>query len=433
MERSICPLCERLRHHFPVRFGSHPMKLLFVHERIGALGGAEVNVLAAAGELRRRGHTLAFAHGTGTDSPEWRETFAERFPLAVDGRVSGAELTRVLTRFEPELVFLHKFSDPGVLDALAASGVPVVRMVHDHDLTCMRGYKYGYLSRRICQRALSPYCIFPCGACLVRSGKGASLPVRWVSYRAKRRELEVNKQFDRLVVATDYMRGELLRNGFGAERIEIHPPVPRAGTAAVPPPSFSERNLIVYAGQIIRGKGVDVLLESLARVTVPFECVILGDGSHRHECEQLSRRLGLSDRVRFAGFVPQAQVADYYRDASLAVMSSVWPEPFGATGLEAMRCGLPVVAFDAGGIREWLLDGTNGYLIPWMDRAAFAARVETLLRDKTLAAQLGANGRQLADERFNFGRYIDGLENLFARVTARPQVITAWREEAEAV
>lgn len=408
------------------------MKLLFVHERIGALGGAEVNVLAVAEELRRRGHTLALAHGPGAESPEWRETFAECFPLENDGEVSGEALTRVLTRFEPELAFLHKFSNPDVLDALAASGVPVVRMVHDHDLYCMRGYKYGYFSREICQRALSPYCIFPCGACLARSGKGASLPVRWVSYRAKRRELEVNKQFDRLVVATDYMRGELLRNGFGADRIEIHPPVPRAGVPAATP-SFSERNLIVYAGQIIRGKGVDVLLESLARVTVPFECVILGDGSYRAACEQLSRRLGLSDRVRFAGFVPQAQVAAYYRDASLAVMSSVWPEPFGATGLEAMRCGLPVVAFDAGGIREWLLDGENGYLVPWMDRDVFAARVEKLLRNKGLAERLGANGRQIAEERFNFGRYIGGLEDLFARVVARPQVATTWRQEPEAV
>lgn len=431
MERSFCPFCDRLRHHSPTPFGFHPMKLLFVHERIGALGGAEVNVLAAAGELRRRGHTLAFAHGPGTESREWSETFAERFPLESHRRTAGAGLTRVLAQFEPDLVFLHKFSDPGVLDALAGSGVPVVRMVHDHDLYCMRGYKYGYLSRQICRRALSPYCIFPCGACVARAGGNASFPVRWVSYRAKRREIEVNKQFDRLVVATDYMRGELLRNGFGADRVEIHPPVPRAGMAAATP-SFSERNLIVYAGQIIRGKGVDVLLESLARVTVPFECVILGDGSHRAACEQLSRRLGLTDRVHFAGFVPQAQVVDYYRDASLAVMSSVWPEPFGATGLEAMRCGLPVVAFDAGGIREWLLDGVNGHLVPWMDRDLFAARVEALLRDKAQAARLGAQGRQIAEERFNFSRYIDGLENLFARVAARPQVVTEWRQAVEA-
>ena len=121
--------------------------------------------------------------------------------------------------------------------------------------------------------------------------------------------------------------------------------------------------------------------------------------------------------------MPQSRIAAYYRDATLAVMSSLWPEPFGATGLEAMRCGLPVVAFDAGGIREWLLDGVNGFLVPWRDRAAFGARVDALLRDKALARRLGENGRQLANERFNFAAYIDGLENLFTQVAAQPPAI----------
>jgi glycosyltransferase involved in cell wall biosynthesis len=83
-----------------------------------------------------------------------------------------------------------------------------------------------------------------------------------------------------------------------------------------------------------------------------------------------------------------------------------------------MRCGLAVVAFDAGGVSEWLLDGENGFLVPWKNRAAFAARVDSLLRDKPLARRLGENGRKVASERFNFGSYIDGLENLFTRAAA---------------
>ena len=97
-------------------------------------------------------------------------------------------------------------------------------------------------------------------------------------------------------------------------------------------------------------------------------------------------------------------------------MSSVWPEPFGAAGLEAMRYGLPVVAFDAGGIGEWLRNGENGFLVPWMDRAQFARRVEELLRDKPLARQMGARGRHLAREKYNFARYISGLETMFAQI-----------------
>jgi glycosyltransferase involved in cell wall biosynthesis len=399
------------------------MRLLFVHERIGDFGGAEANVLVTAAELTRRGHSIALAHGGGSNRGEshWHEVFPDRFPL--DPAAGAAGLARALAQFLPEVVYLHKASDPALLRTLQACGHPVVRMVHDHDLYCMRGYKYHYLSRRICRRAASAYCVLPCGASVARD-PGAGFPLRWVSYRAKRREIELNRNFHRLIVATGYMRDELLRNGFAPERIEIHPPVPGPAQAAGEP-SFSSRNLIVYAGQIIRGKGVDVLLESLARVETPFECVILGEGSQRAACERLSERLGLGHRVHFAGFVPQARIAGYYQDASLAVMSSLWPEPFGATGLEAMRCGLPVVAFDAGGIREWLLDGVNGFLVPWLDRAAFAGRVQALLGDKALARTLGENGRRFADQRFNFAGYIDGLEGLFHRAAAgKLQTIT---------
>jgi len=404
------------------------MRLLFVHERIGALGGAEANVLVTADELQRRGHPVALAHGRGTNvgEPEWREVFARRF--AVDGSAGAAALTQALSQFRPDVVFLHKFSDPAVLATLLACGRPVVRMVHDHDLYCMRGYKYNIVTRRICLRAASAFCVFPCGASLARHREGG-FPLRWVSYGAKRREIAQNRNFHRLIVASAYMRDELLRNGFAPGRIEIHAPVPRAAATAEDP-SFSARNLLVYAGQIIRGKGVDVLLQSLAKVTVPFECVILGDGSQRAACERLSAQLGLADRVTFAGFVPQAQIAAYYRDASLAVMSSLWPEPFGATGLEAMRCGLPVVAFNAGGISEWLRDGENGFLAPWMDRAAFAARVDQLLRDKPLARRLGEIGRAQADERFNFSTYVDGLENLFTRTAAATPLARHHRQAA---
>jgi glycosyltransferase involved in cell wall biosynthesis len=241
------------------------------------------------------------------------------------------------------------------------------------------------------------------------------LPFRWVSFWEKRKEIKLNQQFHRVVVATDYMKQELLRNGFDAGRIEIHAPVPRTADVTLES-SFSDRNLIVYAGQIIRGKGVDVLLESLAKVHVNFECLIAGEGSHKRFCEGLCRELGLAKRVTFTGYLPPEDLQNCYSEASVAVMSSLWPEPFGAAGLEAMRYGLPVVAFDAGGIKEWLVHGHNGFLVPRLNRAQFAARIEELLANKGRARQMGIRGRQFAREKFNFVQYIAGLERMFAEV-----------------
>ncbi len=390
------------------------MKLLFIHERFGALGGAEVNVLLTAAELKQRGHEVGILYGgrTGRGEPGWRETFSESF--LIDDRRPFAMVSNTVEQFDPDVIYVHKMAELPVLEALVRSGRPLIRMVHDHDLYCMRSYKYNPLTRNICTRAASPACLFPCGAMIARNRDG-NLPFRWISYRAKLKELALNRRFHRLIVATHYMREELTRNRFDDRKIEIHPPVPRV-LEDFPQSSFSPRNLILYSGQIIRGKGVDVLLESLARVRAPFECAIFGDGSARKDCEKLSHNLGLDDHVFFKGYVAPEELQNHFGDGSLAVMSSVWPEPFGAAGLEAMRHGLPVVAFDAGGIREWLADGQNGFLVPWMDRDAFAARVDQLLRDKSLARRLGEQGRQIVRDKFDFGRYISGLEEMFAKV-----------------
>src|SRR5262249_57293435 len=120
---------------------------------------------------------------------------------------------------------------------------------------------------------------------------------------------------------TVYSIGELRLNVFEASRIESHAPFPAAGASPLES-SFSARNRIVYAGQVLRGKGVDVLLRALKRLRVEFECIILGDGSHRAHCQRLARSLGLEDRVVVKGYVPPDELPAYYAEASLAVMSS---------------------------------------------------------------------------------------------------------------
>lgn len=395
------------------------MKLLFVHQHLGEFGGAETNVQLAAEELQARGHTVAllYSQSTGRNEKAWRNTFSECFALPSKGNVEMVEA--VLDRFEPDLVYLHNMPDLAVVAALVEGPIPVVRMVHDHAMYCMRSYKYNYFTRKTCARALSPYCVFPCLATLARN-PGQRFPVKWVSYGAKKKEIQLNHRCSRLIVYSDYLKTELVRNGFSPEKIEICVPIrlrPEEGLVS----SFSPRNVILYAGQILRGKGVDVLLEALAKVKSKFECIILGDGNHRPHCERLCTRMGLQQRVRFYGYLLPAELKEFYLEASVFVMSSLWPEPFGMAGPEAMRYGVPVVAFDAGGIREWLHNGQNGYLVPWKDTGAFAARLDELLQDKELACRMGRQGLGMV-KHYEAARQINHLEDLFQRVIHQARV-----------
>ncbi len=364
------------------------MRLLFVHQNLGELGGAEGHVHLTATALANSGHAVALVHGqsTGRNEDGWRRPFSDCFRLPARARVEFT--ASVIARFKPDALFVHNFSDLDVLRYLIHCRVPVVRMVHDHALYCMRTYKYNYFTRKICTRAASPYCVFPCLATVLRDS-ASPLGLRWASYADKQRELELNRECSALLVYSAYQKKELVQNGFDPAKISICAPL-RAEAEPEALSLLNNRNLILFAGQIIRGKGVDALLQALRKLTLTnWECVVLGDGRQRAACERLCRKLGLSEKVTFTGYVSPPALRSYYLQASVFAVSSLWPEPFGMSGLEAMRFGLPVVAFDAGAISEWLHDGDNGYLVPWKDTALYARRLEQVLRDKDQARQMG--------------------------------------------
>ncbi len=392
------------------------MRILFVHESAGNFGGAEANVFATAIAARNRGHEIALAalRRTGKGEGDWEKLFGLflYFPKTRD------DWTKILEKFQPDVVYMHKWDDLDSLDHLLSTRLPLVRMVHDHDMYCLRTYKYDPFTRQICNRPAGGYCVFPCLAPIQRNRRGL-FPIRWASLSRKLKEIGLNRKLDCLVVASEHMRQQLLINRFKPDLIRILPPIP--------PPSellqstFGPRNLLIFSGQLVRGKGVDVLLHALSIVKEPFECLIFGDGSHRRPCEDLCRKLRLEKKVRFFGFVSNSEIREQSREASVALVSSVWPEPFGLVGLEAMRCGLPVVAFDAGGIGDWLKDNETGFLVPWMDVPTYASRIDQLLRDKQLARKLGENGRKRVLQTYDFNRYMENLETLFMNVKQEPR------------
>jgi glycosyltransferase involved in cell wall biosynthesis len=386
------------------------MKILLVHDIFGSFGGAETNVFATADALRRRGHEIALLaqKSSGKGEAAWLELFAGNLHW-----MNGEPAAAVARRFGADVIYMHKWQNLQSIESLLAGEAPLIRMVHDHDIYCLRGYRYNPLTRHICTRPAGIHCIVPCFAPLQRN-RGGALPVRWASFAEKQREIALSRRFDRNIVATEFMKQELLINGFDPARIEICPPVPRA----VEPlrSTFSDRNLLIFAGQIIRGKGVDVMLRALAKVHAPFEAIILGEGNHRPFCEKLCRRLGLEGRVTFKGFIPQTELQEFYREASAVLVPSVWPEPLGLVGLEAMRNALPVVAFDAGGVGDWLHDGENGFLVPWMDANRYAEKIDALLADKQLARAMGERGFERFVRDYDFADYIERLEDLFCRV-----------------
>jgi glycosyltransferase involved in cell wall biosynthesis len=177
---------------------------------------------------------------------------------------------------------------------------------------------------------------------------------------------------------------------------------------------------VLFAGRLIAHKGADTLIRAFEQVPEPARLVVSGSGPELPRLRRLAERLGLSERIEFKGDRPAAR--ELYPSARLVVVPSLWPEPFGLVGPEAMAHGLPVIASRVGGIPEWLADGEVGFLFEPGDVQGLADRINRLLFDRPLARRLGQQARARAGSRFTVPGYVDRFLELLreARSSSRP-------------
>ncbi len=119
-------------------------------------------------------------------------------------------------------------------------------------------------------------------------------------------------------------------------------------------------------------------------------------------------------------WVAREEIRAVFEQATVFVFPSLWPETLGIVGLEALACGVPVVASDIGGVREWLKEGETGYLAEPKNAAQFAERIEALLKNEALNVEMGRNGQRLIRERFTPEHHVERLLELYRRVVREP-------------
>ncbi|HPD13356.1 MAG TPA: glycosyltransferase family 4 protein [Planctomycetota bacterium] len=144
---------------------------------------------------------------------------------------------------------------------------------------------------------------------------------------------------------------------------------------------------------------------------------IVGDGAERPLLERRVAELGLTGRVEFLGFVPDAELRRVYREARLLVYVPV-DEPFGLVPLEAMASGTPVVASDHGGPLESVVHGETGLHVNPFDPRAIAEAVASLYHDEARRREMGTAGVRRVREQFSLESFLDRFERLALTGTA---------------
>lgn len=176
--------------------------------------------------------------------------------------------------------------------------------------------------------------------------------------------------------------------------------------------------LIVSAGRLTIAKNYPLLLKAIAvlKDQSNVRLMILGEGEDRSMLERLGKELGIYDRVNFTGF--QSNPFKYIARATVFVLSSSW-EGFGNVIIEAMACGVPVIATHCPyGPDEIITDGVNGLLVPVGDIDAMAKAILRLLKDETLRLNLVEAGKQRAED-FRVEKMVAEYERVFEEVASR--------------
>ena len=182
-------------------------------------------------------------------------------------------------------------------------------------------------------------------------------------------------------------------------------------------PHADARPSVLTVGRLTREcryKGIDMLISAWPRVlaTADADLVVVGEGPDRQRLESIVRRLGVTNRVRFAGRLSDHDLASAYASASVFAMPARFrlePMPegegFGLVYVEAGARGIPVVAGTGGGVPDAVHDGVSGLLVDPDDAQAVADGIIRILDDPGLAAKLGDGGRELATTIFSFERF----------------------------
>ena len=401
------------------------MKILFVNEKCGYFGGVEQNIADTVEGLNSRGHYCFLAYGeiSARDLEQYKSLFEKTFrcqEIAATQELAAQALEEILDQISPDVIYFHKVPELKSFMHLLPKN-RTVRMVHDHDLCCPRRHKYFVTNGQVCHHKLDWRCWFD-GAFIARDPASRS-GFAFVSIGSKLREMRRNYHLDALLVGSRFMRDELLQNSFPEEKVHLMPPVIRMAhiVRGQTPSPVPDDPRILYVGQLIRGKGVDLLLQALKGLTCDFRATVVGTGNAESKLKALCTELGLDNRVEFSGWVRNEDLGHFYSKAKVVVVPSRWPEPFGMIGLEAMHHGRPVVAFDVGGIPDWLDHMETGILVPEQDVKALGNALQKILGENRpgrrshfggvgLAEKLGQNGLRRVRDHYAFEGYLDRLE-----------------------
>ena len=216
---------------------------------------------------------------------------------------------------------------------------------------------------------------------------------------------------DRIIAVSEWVRGDIAKYRIDPGKIvpvhngidvrEFRPSEARELRAKY---GIGDDPMLLFVGRMITQKGLPYLIDAMPLVLKEHprtKLFLVGRGNALKGLKSKVAAMGLEKSVIFSGYLSEEQLKEAYGTCDLFVLPSVW-EVLPIAVLEAMSAAKPVVCTDAGGDREMVRDGVNGYVVPMRDSRALAEKVNLVLSDADMRGRMGAASRRIAEEEFDW-------------------------------
>lgn len=311
------------------------MRILHLADRLTNRGGAYTWMLGIIDGLSAT-HEQRLA--VGEDEGETRAGCPVVVRPGLEAREAhGVALDDLVAEFRPDVIHVHNLVNPCALEWASARGRALLT-VQDHRFFCPARGKWT-LEGEVCRRVMSSD---SCAACFEER------PYFEEVLALTERRMDAVRRL-RVSVLSRYMREELVSAGATAESIYVIPPFVHdldAEAAADGPPC------VLFVGRLAEAKGVREAIRAWRRSGVELPLVLAGAGPLRGELEAYARGLS-GPPLEVLGWVDRRRLSSLYQRARALLMPSRWQEPFGIAGIEALSFGVPVAAWESGGVGEW--------------------------------------------------------------------------------
>ena len=314
-------------------------------------------------------------------------------------RAAERELLDLVRAYDAKRVFVLSDVPRGVYRTLSRRRAKVTFFLHSATPTCpqQEGLRYLARSGTVCPHVAGMNClkVDRVEGCLGRRPWWRKLQRIWNTRSGLRSLVGI----ETVVANSDYIAGVYRQHDGRIELKVLEPRVPAAQAADLAI-ADDARFTIVFLGRIEAYKGALEAVEILAKLPSQYRLKLIGEGSAGESLQRRAGELGIGNRVELTGWADRARISAEFRNAGVLVMPGLCAEAFGMAGPEALSAGVPVVAYDVGGVGEWC-DGVAARAVPVGNRASAVREILDITSDVERWKSLRRAARTHAELRFD--------------------------------